>query len=503
MRRSLRRSVLASFLAVGLLATAQVAFANDPAPSASAPAAKAADAFVRIHDKKVFEVRAPRGGQSAAERARAATRLLEAAVDDGEDPEIRVEERGEAATVYVGKSPVLEIGTDDAVAAGAGSVKVYADEVAAKVRDGALGERKRKAAAGTVFSVSLLVFSGLMALLLVRKLDELLDRARTYVTDHPEKTPRLRLLGIEVLSPAALSSGLTLSLGAARVLAQVGVGYGWLLFGLSLFESTRAYTASLSRAVVGPLGGLASRLATAVPLIVVGAVCVFALALTLRFIDLFFRGIARGDTHLSWVPRDVAGPTSIVVRGVIVVTALVVGVPLVTGNADGALARSGMVVLAALGFAATPLLATIAVGATIVFGRRLREGDRVEVGGRRGRVESTSLLETRLTSDDGAEVRVPHLLTLVHPTRVAGPRPRVEAVITTDSARDLDEIRGALDAAAGTLGEEVRIELSAIDRDGARWTVSMRPHQPGKPLLPVLAAALAREGIPLGRVDRA
>jgi small-conductance mechanosensitive channel len=175
----------------------------------------------------------------------------------------------------------------------------------------------------------------------------------------------------------------------------------------------------------------------------------------------------------------------------------------VTGNADGALARSGMVVLAALGFAATPLLATIAVGATIVFGRRLREGDRVEVGGRRGRVESTSLLETRLTSDDGAEVRVPHLLTLVHPTRVTGPRPRVEAVITTDSARDLDEVRGALDAAAGTVGEESRIALTAIDRDGARWTVSVRPHDPAKPLLPVLAAALAREGIPLGRVDRA
>jgi small-conductance mechanosensitive channel len=485
-------------LSLGVLFAANSAFGEAPAPSASAPAA-AADSFVRIHDKKVFEVKAPRGTQPAADRARAATRLLEAAVDDGEDPEIRVEEQGEAAVVYVGKSPVLQIGPEDAAAAGAGSVKVYADEVAAKVRDAALGERKRKAAAGTVFSVSLLVFSGLMALLLVRKLDELLDRARAYVTDHPEKTPRLRLLGIEVMSPAALSSGLTLSLGAARVLAQVGVGYGWLLFGLSLFETTRGYTTSLSRAVVGPLGGLAGRLATAVPLLVVGAVCLFALALALRFIDLFFQGIARGDTALSWVPRDVAGPTSVVVRAVIVVTTLVVGVPLVTGNADGALARSGMIVLAALGIAVTPLLATVAVGATFVFGRRVHEGDRVELGGRRGKVVATSLLETRLAADDGAEVRVPHLLTLVHPTRVSGPRARVEATITTDAARDLDEVRDVLKAAAGTLGGDAHVDLSAIDRDGARWTVSIRAHEPSRPLLPALATALAREGIALGR----
>ena len=504
MTRKAPRSLVASLVAALALLLTTLASAETPAPSASAAAPAAVDAIVRIHDRKVLELRAARAGQTPAARAKAATRLLEAAVDEKELGDVKVDEQGEVAIIYLGKSPVLNLGPEDVTAAGAPSLKVYAEEIAARVRDAAAGERKRKAAASTVFSVSLLVFSALVALLLARKLDELLDRARAFVLEHPERTPRLRLLGIEVVSPAALRGSITLALGAARVLAVVGVGYGWLLFGLSLFESTRGYTESLSRAVVSPLGGLASRLAGSVPLLVVGAVCLFALLLALRFADLFFRGLARGDTSLSWVPRDIAGPTGVLVRGAMIVGALVIGVPLVSGSSDGSLGRAGVVALCALGLAATPLLATIAVGATYVFGRRVQHGEVVEIGGRAGRVVSLSLLETRLADEAGGEVRVPHLLTLIHPTHVRKGGPRMRAAIAVDPATDSETVRAVLVAAAGEMGVEPLAELATIDADGACWHVSVRAPagEATRALLPVLATALAHAKISLGRAPR-
>lgn len=497
------RSLFAALLAASILLFAGFARSETPAPSASAAAA-IGDAIVRLHDRKVFEIRAPRGGQTASARAKAATRLLEAALEEKELGEVKVDEQGEVAVVYLGKSPVVQLGPEDVSAAGAPTLRVYAEEVAARVREAASGERKRKAAASTVFSVSLLVFSALLALLLARKVDELLDRGRTFVVDHPEKTPRLRLLGIEVVSPAALQGAISLALGAARVLAIVGIGYGWLLFALSLFDFTRGYTEALSRAVVGPLGGLASRLAGGVPLLVVGAACVFLLLLALRFAELFFRGLARGDTTLSWVPRDVAGPTGFLVRGAMVVGALVVGVPLVTGSSDGSLARAGVVALAAIGLAATPLLATVTVGATIVFGRRVQPGEIVEMGGRAGRVLAISLLETKLADGAGGEMRVPHLLTLLHPTHVKKGGPRAHATVIVDSAREHEAVRVVLSDAASEIGVEPTVELESLDADGARWNVSIRPPAGETPraLLPVLATALAKAGIPLGRARR-
>jgi small-conductance mechanosensitive channel len=53
-----------------------------------------------------------------------------------------------------------------------------------------------------------------------------------------------------------------------------------------------------------------------------------------------------------------------------------------------------------------------------VYGGALRPGDSAEVGGRRGRVVEVTFREIVLEDEDGARVRVPHLLALLHPTRV-------------------------------------------------------------------------------------
>ena len=109
---------------------------------------------VRLHERPVFSLRADRAGQGARDRARAASRALESVLDDPEQPLTRVEEPSpESAVIFIGKTPVITLGEDDAAAAGDDvTLHVYAAGVASKVDATLRAERKRSAIATRVLS---------------------------------------------------------------------------------------------------------------------------------------------------------------------------------------------------------------------------------------------------------------------------------------------------------------------------------------------------------------
>jgi small-conductance mechanosensitive channel len=456
---------------------------------------------VRVHERDVFTVRVARGGQTPEQRARPASAALDAALEGaGDQPlEAHVVDEPPLATVYVGQAPVIRLGPEDAAAEASDlTVHVYAESVAAKVQDALRTEQKRSAIAQTVFSASLLVFSAVIALLLLRRLGSGEQRVQGWIEKRPERIPALRLGKIEVVSSAGVRGAIVISLRIGERLAQLAVAYGWLLFALSLFDATRGYSERLTGYVLAPVSSLVGRIGDALPIVVVGLVAALAVSLLVRFTGLFFGSLARGETNLGWLPRDLAGPTSVLVRGGIVVVSLIVAAPLLTGSGEGTLGKAGIAALVALGLACTPLLACAAVGVPIVFGRRLRVGDIAEAGGRTGRVRGVSLLELRLEDAAGCEVRVPHLLALWHPTSVIGTHALAQIEVVTDGAADSVRVEQVLLAAARTLSGRAKVELVSLDADGAIWRVSC-PTEPSKSLAGAVAPALAEAGIALGR----
>ena len=497
-KRSTRRGAtappaLAIFVALaGFLVTAQ-AFADIPP----------APVEVRLHDRPVFYLRASRADQSAQDRARAAVRALENVLEDPEQPTARVEELSPAsAVVFVGKTPVVTLSDADAAAAGGDvSLHVYAASVAAKV-DGALRtERTRNAIATNVFSVSLLVFFSLLEFLLFRRIGDLSGRLRKWVTANPGRIPALKLGHIEVVRPAAVRGAVSVGLAFAHRIAQFAVCYSWLIFALSRFDATRSYTDRLAGFVLVPLSALIGRLGAALPLLAVAAVAAVALGVAVRFVSLFFAGVERGETHLSWLPRDLAGPTSVLVRAGMVIASIVLAAPLITGTDDGALSRAGVVALVALGLACTPVLACAAAGVPAVFSRRIKPGEFVEAGGRTGLVRDITLLELVLEDAVGCEVRIPQLLALWHPTRVLGEAPVVSLEITVDPHERPARVEEAFLGAAGVACDRARAELLSIDADGARWRISgvARKGIGAAALADAVAQATAESGIALGR----
>ena len=438
-----------------------------------APEAAPAEAPVRLLDRSVFVVRVPRGAQTTEERAQAAAKVLERAAQEKEVPEVRVEERGDVAIVYVGASPLIQLGPDDVAAAGDASLGVHAAGIAGTVRDVLAKEHSRSRVAQGVFSFSLLVFSGLITLLLLRKVSEIVEKARAWIDEHPERLPVLRVGGIDFIRPAAFKGALSVALGGVRVLVQLGLAYTWILLVLSLFESTAGYSERLTGFVLAPLSALMGRLAGALPVLVIAGFAALAVLVLVRFVGLFFGSVARGETALGWLPSDLAVPTGVLVRSAIVVVALVLAAPLVTGVEEGAIAQAGLVALVSIGLASTPLLATGAVGVAVLYGRRVRIGDVADVGGRSGRVREVTLFDIRLEDEDGCLVRVPHLLSLIHPTRVVGRAPLVTVEVSVAAVADLARAREVLLISGAAVGARARAALVALDEGGAHFRASV------------------------------
>ena len=420
------------------------------APVGAAPAPAGPPAQVKLNDTVVFEFAYGDGVRTPAERAKLANQGLARVFKEGE-VETQLERRAGSIAVLAGKVVLFELWPQDA---GEQPLAAYAAGIEERTQEALSSERSRTDLAHTVLSISLVVFFGLAALYVLRRIGEFASRARTWIAENPTRLGGIRLQTFDVVGPAAVRGGVTAMLFVGRWLLQFSVVYVWLVFTLSLFGPTRPYTQRLTGFVLTPLSELTVRLAASLPLLLVAFVSGVAVYVLLRFVRLFFASVARGETKVAWLSADLAHATSILVSVGIIVTTLVFAAPVVTGDPQGALSRTGGVLLLALGIALTPLLASGLCGVLVVFGRRLRVGQRIEIAAHRGRVRDVSLLEVRLLADDGAEIRVPHLFGLLHATRVLG---------------DLDRIEVELVLAPGVAHAEARrVLLEAARKNRAR-----------------------------------
>ncbi|MFO0552149.1 MAG: mechanosensitive ion channel family protein [Polyangiaceae bacterium] len=441
--------------------------APEPASSTSEspqpPPAKETAGEVRLGDTVVFVILTRSGDQGAAERAVAATKALKSAAVDAAPEDVHVERAGEFAIVYVGPVPIVQLTTADATAAGDASLDVHADVVAGKVRKAIRAEKERSALASRIFSISLVVFFGMVVLYLLRRIGHLTERANEWVDDNPHRIPAIRVRTLTLLTPVAFRSALALGIGVARWFGQFAIVYVWIIAALGLFETTRGYTQKMNGYLLEPFVALTARVVTALPITVVVLISALVVALVFRVVSLFFESVREGTTVLEWMPVDLARPTSSLVRIGIVLGTLVFAAPVLTGHQEGALARAGLVFLITIGLASVPLVANGVVGVIAIFGRRFTVGDRVSIGDTRGLLREISLVELILETRDGVVTRVPHLVSMFRPTEIDRGRERVAVRIETERWRFDDVLRERLLAAIAVLGSHPSVKVVALD----------------------------------------
>jgi small-conductance mechanosensitive channel len=459
---------------------------------------------VRVGDAVVFTLSEAPGQPAAKERAARATSAIAGVLERTEAGEVRVQARADSALVLVGDTPIVELGVADAKLAGAASLDAYAADRASALGRALASERKRSRIAETVFSCSLVVFFALIAFYLIKRLGKIADRARLWLDEHGDTNLAVSVKSIELVRPAVVKSSAVIALGLAKWVGQFGIFYTWLLVVLSLFESTRGYTERLTGFVLSPLSLLVGRTLAALPVLVVAGFAALAVFVLVRFVGLFLGSVARRETHLGWLPADLAAPASVVLRLAIVVAALAYAAPVVTGSSDDSLARTGTIVLWALGIAATPLLATGLFGAAILFDRRLGVGDHVRIRGESGRIVSINLLELRLISATGSEWRVPHLLLSFSAVERLGPSPRVSVELSASRALAPARVLERLLAAGDACGRSAAAEITEVERDHVRYrlTATLPSLAERGALLRAALEALSAEGAPPAATDR-
>jgi len=408
---------------LGFLVEAQFgarALADAPATSAppAATLAPPVSVEVTLHENGVFRLSRGDGALTVEQRVQRASRALAEVVETSTPDQTSIDTRDDRATIVVGSTPIIELSRDDALLAGDSTLAVHAATIASRVRAALTREQERSRIANTVFSASLVVFFGLVTVYLMRKLHEFAGRSRRFLVMSPQRVPALRLQRLEVLGSAAVRSVSLLLVSLGHGLGLFGLGYTWLVLSLSLFGGTRQYVERLTGLVLSPLSGLVGRVATELPLFVVMVIAGALIAVIVRIVELFFASVARGETVLSWLEPELAQATSTLVRVGLVIFALVFVAPVITGHPDSALSRTGAIILCALALASTPLLASVVAGVALAFARAVRAGDRIEYGGRIGKVQDIGLVVLTLEDDEGGTVRVPHALSLFHPTRI-------------------------------------------------------------------------------------
>lgn len=474
---------------------------STPLDAGEAPKPAGEGFGAKLHETKLFTIRVERGGVSAEERARKASAALDLAFEEHADAEVRVDEsRPDLAIVLVGETPIVELTQEDAAAAGDVSLSAHAKGVAGAIRDSFKSERTRRDIAQTVFSLSLVVFTALIAFLVQRRAREISGKARRWIRVHPDKLPVLRMGSVEILRPAAFQGVIQIGFSIVERVLQLALLYVWMVFALSLFDATRDVGKRVTGFVLTPLGALAARIAMGLPGLVAGIVTIGVVLVVLHFAGLLFQSVERGETQLEWLPKHLARPVGFLTRMVIVATALLLGAPLVTGSDEGVSGRIATVFLAAFGLAAVPILASACLGMVMIFAGRLRVGDFVVFDGRQGRVAQMTMLELRIHDGEGSEMRVPYLLTLVRPIRVLGPYRLTTLEIAVDPKADQARVREILTTAQKGKHGAPRIRLLGLDAEGARYEViAKRAIDEEDPSI-AITSALEEAGIGLGRM---
>jgi hypothetical protein len=385
------------------------------APVPAGPSRPASPAAVRLGGVTLFALDAPHGSLSPAERADLANRKLAQAL---RDPRIGPEQvvavpAGDSVLIEAGPLAILEVTAADA-AAHDSAPRALADLWTGLIRR-EMDRAKRESFSLILIRRWLLKMTyPAVILLLLWTGSVLLDRARQRIALRREdELPVLHVLGVALLGPYAVRRALLRTVTVLRVALYAGGGYAFLVVIFAQFPRTESYAWDMVVFVAGFLVGGLSRLIDWFPSLLAALVVVATARLAFKLNTLVFARVRAGRAAApARLGPDNVVLTEVLVRGLIVLAALILLALLIPG--EGGWAMLGILFLALL-VAVLALLQPArqaAAGILLAYIRCAPGGARIEFEGIHGTVLRRDALHTVLRADDGREIWIPNDLLL-------------------------------------------------------------------------------------------
>jgi small-conductance mechanosensitive channel len=370
---------------------------------------------VQVNGQTCFVLHAGVGTFTPQQRAALVNQHLQQILrspDRGDQTSIQDSDVG--LLISVDGRPVVSVTAADARAENT-ETRALAERWAQSIR-GALEQARGRSWHQTVRRLVITLLVLVVALLAVI----LLTRARTKLArsleQRRERIPSLRLRGLELLSAETLfrTTSRLLLLFYSLVVLLIALAALLLVFGQ--FPATQGYAWQVAKWIWDPLVRIFWGVVGYLPNLFFILVIIAVTRLVVRVVDYIFTQADRGVISLEpWLHRDVARPTSQIVKAILIVLALFFIAPLVPGT--GSTAAKGLSVIIGLmvSFGSSSTVGNLIAGVVLTYMRPYGLGDRVKISETLGDVVERRFLYTKVLTVKNEEVIVPSLQALSQP----------------------------------------------------------------------------------------
>jgi small-conductance mechanosensitive channel len=232
--------------------------------------------------------------------------------------------------------------------------------------------------------------------------------------------------------PAVVSDLRSYMLPAAQKLARLvatvvslALIYLWFVYSLNQFDYTASWGERSADFLVNLLLGFATGAMLAVPGLVAVIIIVLIARWVVRLINVIFKEVQAGKLSFSWLERETARTTQILLIAVVWLFALVVAYPYIPGSETDAFKGLSVLIGLMITLGSTGLINQVISGFFVIYSRSVRPVDYVRVGDIEGEVIEVGFLATKLKTPRQEEITIPHSVLVGTATtnysRLAGP----------------------------------------------------------------------------------
>jgi small-conductance mechanosensitive channel len=378
------------------------------APQESTPAAT-----VWINGTTLFALHSGVGSIAPAERAQVVNQRLAEIVKSSPRSIKLAEEKVDIGwLISVNGWPVISVTERDAQSEGLGS-KALADRWAGAIQEQLQHVLQNKLRHGLWRRIGITLAVALVGFFLLWALRWSRNRLAGQVEAQRDKIPSIRFRGLELLPSKHLHAGLVRMLWIVYGLAVLLTVTTALLLVFSQFPQTSDYARLVFLWMWKPFVDIVRGVVHYLPNLFTILVIIVVTRIALRAVGFVFEQAHRGVISLEpWVHRDVARPTSQILKAILVVLALFFVAPLIPGT--GSTAAKGISVILGLmvSFGSTSTVGNLIAGIVLTYMRPFQLGERVMLGDTVGDVTEKTFLYTKILTIKNEEVVVPSLQTL-------------------------------------------------------------------------------------------
>jgi small-conductance mechanosensitive channel len=405
---AVQRGVVRILLLLACLGLSHAASAQGPAPGEPFERAP-----VNLDGELLFHVRGAPGFPAAERAERVRERIVEVAEDPTFDPATMELREAEHGIEMWGSGRYLGTVFDADARLEGLETRILATAVMRRIERAVIDYRAARSPEGIrraiqVVAAATLALAVVLALLLLlaRGASRLIARRLEKRVEQLERKTR------RIFELRHFWHALQIAVRPVFVLLGVFAFYYYVTTVLWALPWTRGLAAGAFALVTEPLLGVGLAVLRAVPDLIVLALILVVARYALKVVQTFFERVAAGRIRLADFEAGWAAPTERLIRLIIILFALIIAYPYIPGSSSDAFKGISIFAGLMLSLGSSSIIANVIAGYSMIYRRAFQVGDRVEIAGVLGDVESTRVLATYLRTIKNVRVTLPNSIVL-------------------------------------------------------------------------------------------